>query len=72
MSHTVPAETPNTSSNAAFWACAIFVGLLIGAINFTKPSGDHNGGHATEQGHEGHAPATSDHHHPAEEAHPAH
>ena len=53
MSHAVQPDKPNIPSSAAFWAVLIFVGLLVGAINFVKAmSSDegHGGGHgaATE------------------------
>ena len=54
MSHSVQSDKPNISSSAALWAVLIFVGLLVGAINFVKAMShdeDHGGGHgaATEQ-----------------------
>jgi len=73
MSHPVQVATPNTSSSAAFWFCLIFVGLLVGAINFVRIMGEdsgHHGAHGTEHVEEhspaGHAP------HSGEEAAPHH
>ncbi len=60
MSHAVQTEKPNLPSSAAFWAVLIFVGLIIGYINFVK-SMSHDEGHGTttehhagEGGHEAH------------------
>ncbi len=77
MSHPVQVETPNSSSSAAFWACLIFVGLLVGAINFTRIMGESHGSHGThdtEHVEEGHHPAGHGTHdtQPAEEATPHH
>lgn len=73
MSHSVQVETPNTSSNAAFWFCLIFVGLLVGAINFVRIMGEdtgHHGAHGTEHVEEQHPAGHQAH--PTEEVVPHH
>ncbi len=69
MSHAVASEKPNASSSAAFWAVLIFVGLIIGFINFVQVMSHdegHGGGHGTTTEHQ--APG-ADHATHGEEAH---
>lgn len=67
MSHAVSNEPVKNSSAAAFWAILIFIGLLIGAINFVHIESNSSEEHeSTEAVH--HAPAEAGQAAPASEA----
>ncbi|PSK94958.1 hypothetical protein [Taibaiella chishuiensis] len=54
MSHAVQPEKTNIPSSAAFWTVLIFVGLVIGGVNFVKAMGGddaHGGGHGAPTEH---------------------
>lgn len=54
MSHPVKTEKPIISSSTAWWCGAIFIGLIIAAVNFIQAE-------SNSEGHGGHGAATEQH-----------